>query len=100
MYVCTYIHTYVHIFFPFCKTVLPRVVNQLFSHLDANFFQPFDQSLKKNLKTELFGNQTIKECLKSTLVWISDTFCAQQLEKISYYLLKLYFLTLKFFKLD
>ena len=30
---------------------------------------------QKSLKSVLFGNRRIIECLKSTLVWISDTLC-------------------------
>ena len=30
---------------------------------------------KQYLKSELFGNWTVIECLKSILVWISDAYC-------------------------
>ena len=33
----------------------------------------FGSDLRHSLKFELFGNQTVIKCLKSILVWISDT---------------------------
>ena len=32
--------------------------------------------------SDTFGNQTVFECLKSLLVWISDTCCTQEISEI------------------